>query len=264
MSSVPLGILIRAKREALGLTQEQLAAQTQISQQSIAKYESDQAAPRPGNIKRLAEALGLDPLELAKAKTASNSVLQKINDARNSLVENVASSSFIADEGINAFQRHRQLKVQLQREINDHLDHKHAAGEHDVSISVGRHKYKASYLSNSVLAVYVFFTEKQPRYTEKLSTAAWRLLVLRSGLGREYDGVCWLIGVMPDFEAPEDDDEVFPTAIWADEAVQQFQNEAAFLGIETRIFSTTAEVAELICGIERTVNSPEDDDDIPF
>lgn len=264
MSSIPLGLLIRAKREALGLTQEELASQTQISQQSIAKYESDQAAPRPGNIRRLAEALGLDALEFAKAKVGSNSTLQKINEARKNLVENVTSSSASSDEGINSFQKRQQLILQLRREIKDHLEVKHAAGEHDAPISVGRYKYKASYMSESVLALYVFFTEKHPRYTEKLATAAWRLLVLRSGLGREYNGVSWLIGVMPEFEAPEDDDDIFPTSIMADESVQQFQNEASFVGIEISILSTPNEVAELIHGIERNAKYQDTDDDLPF
>jgi transcriptional regulator with XRE-family HTH domain len=264
MSSIPLGLLIRAKREALGLTQEELALKTQISQQSIAKYESDQAAPRPGNIKRLAEALGLDALEFAKAKVGSNSALHKINEARNSLVENVTASSTSSDGEITSFQRRQQLILQLKREIKDHLEVKHAAGEHDVPIDVGRYTHKASYISESVLALYVFFTEKHPRYTEKLATAAWRLLVLRSGLGREYNGVSWLIGVMPEFEAPDDDDDIFPTTIWAEDSVQRFQNEASFVGIETNILSTPAEVAELICGVERNAKIQETDDDLPF
>lgn len=55
-----LGKEIKQKREALNLTQEDLAEKLNVSRQAISKWEGDQALPQGANRVALAELLGLD------------------------------------------------------------------------------------------------------------------------------------------------------------------------------------------------------------
>ena len=51
--------LIRAWREELGLTQEELASRMGISQAAVAKFEQPTAHPRTATLKKIASALGI-------------------------------------------------------------------------------------------------------------------------------------------------------------------------------------------------------------
>jgi ribosome-binding protein aMBF1 (putative translation factor) len=51
--------LVRAWREHLGLTQEELAGRAGMSQPAVAKLEASTARPRRATLQKLAEALGL-------------------------------------------------------------------------------------------------------------------------------------------------------------------------------------------------------------
>lgn len=55
--------IIRAWREYLGLTQADLASRMGISQAAIAKFEKPGASPRNLTIKRVADALDLNPAQ---------------------------------------------------------------------------------------------------------------------------------------------------------------------------------------------------------
>ncbi|OGT96470.1 MAG: hypothetical protein A2X80_00905 [Geobacteraceae bacterium GWB2_52_12] len=56
LNDVPL---IRAWREELGLTQEDLALRLGVSQAAVAKYEQPKARPRAATLKKIAAALGI-------------------------------------------------------------------------------------------------------------------------------------------------------------------------------------------------------------
>lgn len=58
------GMLVRAHRVRLGLTQEALAERANISTDMVSKIEGGNSGARFGVITRLAEALGVDPAEL--------------------------------------------------------------------------------------------------------------------------------------------------------------------------------------------------------
>ena len=58
------GHTLKRARVEKGLTQLQLAALCHVSQQSLAKWEGDEATPRPASLRALAEALGVTPREL--------------------------------------------------------------------------------------------------------------------------------------------------------------------------------------------------------
>lgn len=55
------GRRIRARREALGMTQVQVAQLAQLSQQAIAQYETGRFVPADNTKLRLARALGVAP-----------------------------------------------------------------------------------------------------------------------------------------------------------------------------------------------------------
>ena len=57
--------LRRLRKEQL-LTQQELSCTTGISQDGISQLETEKRAAQPGTIKKLAEALGVEPKELMK------------------------------------------------------------------------------------------------------------------------------------------------------------------------------------------------------
>lgn len=61
------GMLVKAHRARLGLTQEALAERANISTDMVSKIESGNSGARFGVITRLAEGLGVDPAELFTA-----------------------------------------------------------------------------------------------------------------------------------------------------------------------------------------------------
>jgi DNA-binding XRE family transcriptional regulator len=56
--------LIKAWREYLGLTQEELATKAGIQQPALARMEKPDARPRTGTLKKLAEAMGISVEQL--------------------------------------------------------------------------------------------------------------------------------------------------------------------------------------------------------
>jgi ribosome-binding protein aMBF1 (putative translation factor) len=52
--------LIRAWREHLGLSQRELAGRMGVSQPAYAKFEAKDANPRPGTLKKIAAAMGVE------------------------------------------------------------------------------------------------------------------------------------------------------------------------------------------------------------
>ena len=64
-----LGQRIRERREALGLSQEQVAEKMGVSRQAVGKWESDDARPSTDNLLRLAALLVVEVQELASGET---------------------------------------------------------------------------------------------------------------------------------------------------------------------------------------------------
>jgi transcriptional regulator with XRE-family HTH domain len=60
-----VGERIQARRKRLFLTQTDVAAMTGLNTSTIAHIEIGRATPRPRTIRKLAEALGVDPAWLA-------------------------------------------------------------------------------------------------------------------------------------------------------------------------------------------------------
>jgi ribosome-binding protein aMBF1 (putative translation factor) len=56
--------MIRAWREHIGITQGELAVRMGVSQAAVAKLEKPDAKPRGTTLKKVAEALGISPVQL--------------------------------------------------------------------------------------------------------------------------------------------------------------------------------------------------------
>jgi transcriptional regulator with XRE-family HTH domain len=87
MSAAPafqaaLGLAVKARREELGLTQEQLANDTELHQRWISNVETGQRNPSYGSLRRLAAGLDLTASELLqRAEQVEAAGLQPANAA---------------------------------------------------------------------------------------------------------------------------------------------------------------------------------------
>jgi transcriptional regulator with XRE-family HTH domain len=63
---VRIGAQLRDARERALLTQEELAARAGVQPFTISRIETDKVEPRFSTIRKLAQALGVDPAELAR------------------------------------------------------------------------------------------------------------------------------------------------------------------------------------------------------
>lgn len=61
-----LGEVIRARREACGMTQELVAQKLSVSRQAVGKWESGKSEPSTTNLMALAELFGTDAAELLR------------------------------------------------------------------------------------------------------------------------------------------------------------------------------------------------------
>ena len=61
-----LGEVIRARREACGMTQELVAQKLGVSRQAVGKWESGKSEPSTTNLMALAELFGTDAAELLR------------------------------------------------------------------------------------------------------------------------------------------------------------------------------------------------------
>jgi transcriptional regulator with XRE-family HTH domain len=64
MKTDTVGTRIRTFRQALGLTQDQLAASCGVSRSAVAQWETDRAGQLRGNISRIADALRISVEQL--------------------------------------------------------------------------------------------------------------------------------------------------------------------------------------------------------
>jgi transcriptional regulator with XRE-family HTH domain len=69
---------IRENRRKLGLTQEQFAEKAEVSTHYIALIETCNKYPKPEMLERLAQALGVEPLQLFSSTAASYEALERL------------------------------------------------------------------------------------------------------------------------------------------------------------------------------------------
>jgi len=87
MSAAPafqaaLGLAVKARREELGLTQEQLANDTDLHQRWVSNVETGKRNPSYGSLRRLAAGLDLSASELlARAEQIEASGIETVNTA---------------------------------------------------------------------------------------------------------------------------------------------------------------------------------------
>jgi transcriptional regulator with XRE-family HTH domain len=77
---IALGLAVKARREQLGLTQEQIANNTDLHQRWISNVETGKRNPSYGSLRRLAAGLDLSASELlARAEQIEASGVQALN-----------------------------------------------------------------------------------------------------------------------------------------------------------------------------------------
>jgi transcriptional regulator with XRE-family HTH domain len=78
---IALGQAVKARRQELGLTQEQLANETELHQRWISNVETGKRNPSYASLRRLAAGLDLSASELvARAEQVEADGLQTLND----------------------------------------------------------------------------------------------------------------------------------------------------------------------------------------
>lgn len=87
---------IRRKRKFLGLTQEELGKRSGLSTMSIRRYESGERVPNYSTIKKIADGLGCDILELLEPHEESEMIIRHVT-------ENLFVSFSSPDEKINYY-----------------------------------------------------------------------------------------------------------------------------------------------------------------
>jgi transcriptional regulator with XRE-family HTH domain len=77
-----LGLAVKARREQLGLTQEQMANDSGLHQRWLSNVETGKRNPSYGSLRRLAEGLDLSASELlARAEQVEASGIEALNAA---------------------------------------------------------------------------------------------------------------------------------------------------------------------------------------
>lgn len=74
------GTDIKAARKKAGLTQAELGARLSVTYQTIAQWENDLRKPKIESIRRIADALGVEPYSLMDFDMASVDIVKGIND----------------------------------------------------------------------------------------------------------------------------------------------------------------------------------------
>lgn len=90
---------IRMKRIEKGLTQKQVAERCGMADSAIRKYESGKVCPKIDTVKRIAEALGVDPYSLADWDTATRMIEDDINSVDDSRQRITAAYEKLTGEG---------------------------------------------------------------------------------------------------------------------------------------------------------------------
>jgi transcriptional regulator with XRE-family HTH domain len=96
-----LGQVIRALRELEGMSRDDLAERSKLGVDMIAKVEQGAKSPSAGALNRIAEALGVDPVELSNRGLAWAKMLDS-PDASNALLRAISTSSGVAYSALRA------------------------------------------------------------------------------------------------------------------------------------------------------------------
>lgn len=229
------GDLLRADRERLGLSQEQLAQQVGVSQQSIANWEANTSSPRAERRKRLQEVLGSDSLavqfkgELARLEPAPR-----------------PNFAWIAEAA--AAQKGSRLTVfapahdELLQELKKHLPEKlqQFVGK---SINFGQHHRRYDYASGGVSAAILRYPDPPSFSPGTSARLAQRIVRLAMRVERNLPDPC-----------PRSATVLFIlTAAPAGVITRYHANDifdASFLGITVTVCPSVQEVAKEISELE--------------
>jgi transcriptional regulator with XRE-family HTH domain len=280
-----LGSYIKRAREAAGYTQEELASRAQVSQQSIAKWEANDAMPRIGNVLALANALGVKPSDLTAARNLQRrGDMQKLSDlikvegqereieARHAPVEPKGSytvskiaatrmrqeADVRASTDSHAIPLRKKYAEDFENDLFGHISPAMMKGERNTRIEGGTVTWRPDYVSSKLIAdIYCMNSPRQLAHMfikGSLVQRLWRLATIKAFLNDRRE--CLLIVYRPRIEALDE----IPQDTMVDRSIRQTTVEAAFLGVKLVVVQTAEEGAREILAAEYA----EYDQDIDF
>ena len=99
MSIESIGETIRKTRIEKGLTQKEVAERCGMADSAIRKYESGKVCPKIETLKRIAEALGVDPYSLVDFDTATEMLVESMNSVEDSRQRITTAYEKLTSEG---------------------------------------------------------------------------------------------------------------------------------------------------------------------
>ena len=100
MNTQDIGDYIKAKRESLGLTQEQLAEQVGVSPRTISNWETGKSKIKFENVEKLAEALKVSPTSIRLGKD-----VDRLDEDTKCVLDQIVSDLYnVEDRGLLAME----------------------------------------------------------------------------------------------------------------------------------------------------------------
>lgn len=280
-----LGSYIKRAREAAGYTQEELASRAEVSQQSIAKWEANDAMPRVGNMQALARALDVEFKELIAARSwQSQGDTFKFNDrlAAQKQEQEIEAQHALTDSKEPSFAArlrqqaeraeqaetqlreqarvfsHRQIQAQeFESALFESISPEMMKGEREKRIEGGTITWRPDYVSAKVIAEIYYGGRAgltgHMSLRSILAQRLWGLATLKAYLNddREY----LLILAKPQNENLEQ----IPRDTMVDRSIRRMTIEAAFLGVKVVVVQTAEEGAREIIAAELEDKYPDFD-----
>ena len=261
------GAVVQRYRERAGLTQDELAERLQVTQQTVGKWESGKAYPRPGVFARLNHVLSIPASEImdlygdskgarSPSSPYSNHALKQIDDDRRRQTEAFSELSvkYHAKEKLDRLTtsvNRVESKKTILAELKPLLEKTQKSFQWSAGVIGGSLAWHVDYIDKDVVAEFAY-TESPLELSLELADfipkLLWNLATLRAHLRdtRSY----LLIIIMPGYvgmDYSDDDPEKNLVKRLPNEIVlRRMTAEAALLGISIFVTNTPRQVIPLL------------------
>ncbi|ATD62520.1 MAG: helix-turn-helix transcriptional regulator [Janthinobacterium svalbardensis] len=261
------GAVVQRYRERAGLTQDELAERLQVTQQTVGKWESGKAYPRPGVFARLNQVLSIPAAEImdlygdskgARSPSGpySSHVLKQIGDDRKRQTEALSELAvkYSAKEKVDRLTKSAnrfESKKTILAELKPLLEKTQKSFQWGAGVVGGSLAWLVDYIDKDVVAEFAYAEsplELSLELEDFIPKLLWNLATLRAHLRdtRSY----LLIIIMPGYvgmDYPDDDPEKNLVKRLPNEVVLRRKTaEAALLGISIFVTNTPRQVIPLL------------------
>lgn len=254
------GNVVQRHRERAGLTQDDLAKVLEVSQQTVAKWESGRAYPRPAAFAKLNAILRIPAQEImesySKSKGAKSPnlypplILQQMEWAEGATARSVVKESGFPQLAVNPYAP-QDLRKEILSSLMPVLDAARPGAKWSENVKSGTISWRVDYADNEVVADFKY--AESPAMLKKILSnearlALWNLTTLRASLRdkRHYLLIIMMPGnVRVDYEEgdPEWDDLEILTN---ERTLRRLNAEAAPLDLSIFVANTARQVLALI------------------